>query len=143
MHSFVESPDMKNIYDGNVTTNANGEATVQLPDWFQALNVDFRYQLTCIGQFAQAIVLKEITNNEFVIKTDHPLVKVSWQVTGIRNDPYAKDKRIPVEQIKSATEQGKYIYPQGYGKSTDYFLDLLKPTHLNNTDRVSMVKTGK
>ena len=133
MHSFVESPDMKNIYDGTITTDANGEATVQLPDWFQALNVDFRYQLTCIGQFAQAIILKEITNNKFSIKTDHPSVKVSWQVTGIRNDPYAKEKRIPVEQLKAPDEKGKYIYPQGYGKSTDHLLDILKPMQLDKT----------
>jgi len=30
-HSFVESPDMKNIYDGNVTTDTSGHATVTLP----------------------------------------------------------------------------------------------------------------
>src|SRR5690606_1929323 len=30
-HSFVESPDVKNIYDGIVTLDENGEATVELP----------------------------------------------------------------------------------------------------------------
>jgi len=25
-----------------------------LPDWFEAENTDFRYQLTVVGQFAQA-----------------------------------------------------------------------------------------
>ncbi len=82
VHSFVESPDMKNIYDGTVTTDASGNAVVTMPDWFQALNIDFRYQLTCIGQFAQAIVAREISGNQFAIKTDKPNVKVSWQVTG-------------------------------------------------------------
>jgi hypothetical protein len=48
-HSFVESPDMKNIYDGVVVLNAKGEAVVKLPTWFGALNKDFRYQLTPIG----------------------------------------------------------------------------------------------
>lgn len=48
-HSFVESPDMKNIYDGVVLLDNSGEAVVQLPDWFQALNKDFRYQLTSLG----------------------------------------------------------------------------------------------
>ncbi len=61
-HSFVESPDMKNIYDGNVTTNGNGDAVVTLPKWFETLNRDFRYQLTVIGQFAQAIVGSEISH---------------------------------------------------------------------------------
>src|SRR6202008_3927184 len=73
-HSFVESPDMKNVYDGNVTTNANGEATIRLPDYFDALNQDFRYQLTVIGQFAQAIVSSEIKDNRFTIKTSGPEV---------------------------------------------------------------------
>ena len=45
-----------NVYNGNVTTDANGDATVILPDYFEALNRDFLYQLTVIGQFAQAIV---------------------------------------------------------------------------------------
>jgi len=130
VHSFVESPDMKNIYDGVVTTDANGEAVVTMPAWFEALNMDFRYQLTCIGQFAQAIVANEISNNSFGIKTDLPNVKVSWQVTGTRNDPYARDHRLPVEKLKTGLESGQYIYPQGYGKPPAYSLNILKPTNL-------------
>ena len=130
IHSFVESPDMKNIYDGIVTTDAAGFATVKMPAWFDALNTDFRYQLTCIGQFAQAIVVKEIADQQFSIQTDKPMVKVSWQVTGIRNDPYARDKRLPVEKLKRSDEIGKYIYPQGYGRGQESLLDILKPTQL-------------
>jgi hypothetical protein len=48
-HSFVESPDMKNIYDGVTVLDENGEAEITLPDWFSALNKDFSYQLTAIG----------------------------------------------------------------------------------------------
>ncbi|MEP0861951.1 MAG: hypothetical protein HRF52_11000 [Ignavibacterium sp.] len=114
-HSFVESPDMKNIYDGTVITDASGYATVTLPDWFEALNKDFRYQLTVIGDFAQAIVAQEIHNNQFTIRTDKPNVKVSWQVTGIRHDPFAEKNRIPVEEYKKGDDVGKYLYPDAYG----------------------------
>jgi trimeric autotransporter adhesin len=107
---------MMNIYNGNVTTNERGLATVVLPDYFEALNADFRYQLTVIGQFAQAIVAKEIGNGRFTIKTNRPKVKVSWQVTGIRHDAYANAHRIPVTEDKPAGEQGTYLHPDVYGQ---------------------------
>lgn len=119
VHSFVESPDMMNIYNGIATTNGKGEIEITMPDWFDALNMDFRYQLTCINQFAQAIISKEMSGNRFTIKTDKPNVKVSWQVTGIRNDPYARDHRLPVEKNKTGDEVGRYVYPQGYGRGIE------------------------
>ena len=115
-HSFVESPDMKNIYDGNVTTDANGDAVVTLPDYFDALNRDFRYQLTVIGTFAQAIVAEEVTANRFAIKTSAPNVRVSWQVTGIRHDAFANKNRIQVEEDKPEVERGYYLHPEAFGQ---------------------------
>jgi len=115
-HSFVESPDMMNVYNGNITTDRHGLATVNLPDYFEALNGDFRYQLTVIGQFAQAIVAKKIAANRFVIRTNKPTVEVSWQVTGIRHDAYASRYRIPVEEDKAAGEQGYYLHPEVFGQ---------------------------
>ncbi|MBS4032859.1 MAG: hypothetical protein KGZ85_00220 [Ignavibacterium sp.] len=114
-HSFVESPDMMNIYNGNVTTDGSGYAVVSLPDWFEALNKDFRYQLTVIGDFAQAIIAQEVQGNQFAIRTDKPNIKVSWQVTGIRKDAFAEKYRIPVEEIKKDDEIGKYIHPDAFG----------------------------
>ncbi len=118
-HSFVESPDMMNIYNGNVTTDANGLAVVQLPDWFEALNRDFRYQLTAIGRFAQVIVEREVESNSFTIRTDHPGVKVSWQVTGIRKDAFANAYRIPVEEVKTGAEQGRYLHPDLFSQPAE------------------------
>ena len=115
-HSFVESPDMKNIYDGNVTTDANGDATVTLPDWFDALNKDFRYQLTVIGTFAQAIVAGKVKDNCFTIKTNAPNVEVSWQVTGIRQDAYANKNRIKAEEDKTERERGYYLHPEAFNQ---------------------------
>jgi hypothetical protein len=117
VHSFVESPDMMNIYNGNVTTSSNGIAVVELPSYFEVLNMDFRYQLTVIGEFAQAIIKEEISGNQFTIQTDKPHVKVSWQVTGVRNDAWAQANRIEVEVDKGDLEKGLYLHPELYGKS--------------------------
>jgi hypothetical protein len=116
IHCSVESPEMMNIYNGNITTNQDGEATVILPDYFDALNVDCRYQLTVIGQFAQAIVAREIKNNRFGIKTDRPPVKVSWQVSGIRQDAYSRTHPMVVEREKPSAEKGFFLHPQAHGQ---------------------------
>ena len=107
VHSSVESSEMVNIYSGNVVTDELGLATVKLPDWFEAENTDFRYQLTVIGRrFAQAIVSKEIENNQFTISTNATNVKVSWQITAVRRDSYAKAHPLVVEQQKPESERG-------------------------------------
>ena len=120
-HSFVESPDMMNVYNGNVVVDAKGEATVQLPEYFEALNQDFRYQLTAIGAPGPNLyVAQEISGNQFKIAGASPNSKVSWQVTGIRHDPYAEQNRIQPVVDKPADEKGKYLYPEVYNKpSTD------------------------
>jgi hypothetical protein len=115
VHSFVESPEMMNVYNGNIETDASGFANVTLPDYFETANKDFRYQLTVIGKFAQAIVAEEIKNNQFVIQTNEPNVKVSWQITGIRNDKYAQENRINPEPFKEDKAKGKYLNPELYG----------------------------
>jgi hypothetical protein len=122
-HSFVESPDMMNIYNGNVTTDASGEATITLPDWFEALNRDFRYQLTVIGQFAQAIVSSKVKGNRFTIRTSVPGIEVSWQVTGIRQDAWADAHRIPVEQDKPERERGYYLHPSLFNQPEEKGLE--------------------
>jgi hypothetical protein len=110
-HSFVESPDMMNIYNGVATLDARGKALVKLPQYFEALNRDFRYQLTCVGGASPIYVAREISNNQFVIAGGKPGLKVSWQVTGIRHDDYANSHRIEVEEEKPAGEKGHYLYP--------------------------------
>jgi hypothetical protein len=115
-HSFVESPDMMNVYSGTVKTDKKGNARVALPEYFESLNRDFRYQLTAIGQFAQLMVSKEIKGNEFAIKSDPPKVKVSWQVTGVRRDAWAEANRIPAEEDKPKREKGSYLHPELFEK---------------------------
>jgi hypothetical protein len=126
-HSFVESPDMMNLYNGNVALDDSGQAWVQLPDWFEALNQDFRYQLTSIGQFAPLYIAQEVQDNRFLIGGGVPGMLVSWQVTGIRHDPYAEAHRIPVEEDKPLDEQGTFLYPELYGQAASFSLPPLQP----------------
>jgi len=134
VHSFVESEDMMNVYNGNVVTDANGIVTVKLPDYFEAVNKDFRYQLTVVGVFAQAIIKEKVKDNEFVIQTNQPNVEVSWQVTGIRADPYAVQNRIvPVIEKK---DKGTYLHPTAYEKP-----ETMSETYKNDAWRRERDKT--
>ncbi len=117
VHTSIESSERLNLYSGNVTTNAEGFATVTVPDWFEALNEDFRYQLTVIGSFAQAIIKEKLVDGQFVIQTNAPAIEVSWQVTGVRHDPWAEAHPTEVEVQKPAAERGRYLHPEAYGQT--------------------------
>ena len=117
VHASVESSEMMNIYTGNVVTDELGLATVTLPDWFQAENTDFRYQLTVVGgRFAQAIVSKESPTTSSRSTRTPRTCKVSWQITAVRQDAYAKAHPVVVEQEKPASERGFYQHPELYGQ---------------------------
>jgi trimeric autotransporter adhesin len=114
-HSAVESSDMMNIYNGVAVLDASGEAVIQMPEWFGSLNRDFRYQLTCIGGFAPVFVAEELANNRFKIGGGRGGMKISWQITGVRQDAWANAHRTPVEQMKSDRERGFYLSPEAFG----------------------------
>ncbi|MGD9526644.1 MAG: hypothetical protein AB7V44_07630 [Pseudonocardia sp.] len=118
-HSFVESPDMANLYTGVVVTDDDGRATVSLPDYFEALNRDHRFQLTTIGALALATVEGGVMDNAFTVRTDKPGVTVSWQVTGVRQDPWAEANRVVVERDKPADERSRFLHPELYGHGDD------------------------
>lgn len=116
-HSFVESPERTNIYNGNVVLDNNGEATIEMPDWFEALNKDFRYQLTAIGTPGPGLyIAKEINNNQFSIAGGTPGLKVSWMVTGVRHDAWAEANPLVVEENKDPDIQGFYVHPELFGQ---------------------------
>ena len=116
-HSFVGSSEMKNIYDGVAMLGPSGTATVPLPDWFETLNRDFRYQLTAIGTpQAGLFVSREVAHHEFTVAGGVPGARVSWQVTGVRHDPWANAHPIQARQAKSDSDRGFYIVPELYGQ---------------------------
>ena len=119
-HSFVESPEMKNVYDGIVDLDNNGECCVELPGWFEALNSDFRYLLTPVGKAAPELhVAREIAGNRFYIAGGKPEMKVCWQVTGIRKDAWAQAHRLIVEEEKPESERGYYQHPEAYNQPVE------------------------
>ncbi|MGH9440841.1 MAG: hypothetical protein ACRD16_01050, partial [Thermoanaerobaculia bacterium] len=116
-HSVVESPDRMNIYNGMVRLDSKGEATVAMPEWFEAVNEEFRYQLTAVGGPGRDLyVADEVQNNQFRIAGGTPGLKVSWQVTGIRHDAYAARNPVSVEAEKPESERGLYLSPEAFGQ---------------------------
>lgn len=119
-HSFVESPDMMNIYNGVILLDTDGNAVVELPDYFEVLNRDFRYQLTPIGaSMPNLYIASEISTNQFMISGGVPNAKVSWEVTGVRQDPSSNLHRIQVEEDKPEQHMGKYLDPEAFGFGND------------------------
>jgi hypothetical protein len=123
LHTSVESSEMMNIYSGNITTDELGVATVTLPDWFEAENGDFRYQLTTIGRDAHAWISQKVANHQFKIATNATFVEVSWQITAVRQDAYAKAHPLVVEQQKTGQERGFYRHPELYGQPEEKRID--------------------
>jgi hypothetical protein len=111
-HSAIESDEMKNIYDGVAQLDSQGHAEVVLPDWFEALNENFRYQLTPIGAPAPDLhIAGELRDGRFSIAGGQPGSTVCWQVSGVRHDAYAKAHPLQVESEKSRDEAGLYLHP--------------------------------
>lgn len=124
-HSFVESPDAKNIYDGIAVLDERGEAVVELPSYFLALNKDFRYLVTPIARPAPNLHMSREVSKRwgiagtpvFKITGGNPGQKVSWQVSGVRKDPYILDNPIEVEVEKGSGQpvgKGEYLAPEAY-----------------------------
>jgi len=142
-HACIESDELANIYSGNVTTDAAGVAAVTLPDYFEALNTDYRYQLTVIGQFAQAIVSEKVAGNRFSIRTNQPHVEVSWQVTGIRKDAYALAHPLVVEREKSQQDRGKFLYPVELGQPAANAVGIIARQGEESAQRNSAAQDGE
>jgi hypothetical protein len=120
VHASLESSEMKNIYDGVARLNESGLAAVVLPAWFEALNGNFRYQLTAIGTPQPGLyVAEEISGNQFTVAGGIPGARVSWQVTGVRKDPWARANPLVVEREKTEAERGFYLHPELFGAAPE------------------------
>ncbi|WP_426513840.1 hypothetical protein ACPPVO_26455 [Dactylosporangium sp. McL0621] len=118
-HTSVESDERAVQYNGNVTLAKDGTATVRLPEWMDALATDFRYQLTCIGGHANVYIAEEVRDNAFRIAGGTAGLKVSWQLTGVRQDAFARANDFVVEEDKPEDERGFYVHPEAYGRQMD------------------------
>jgi len=116
LHNAVEAPERKNVYDGVARLDKDGATWVELPEWFEALNGDFRYQLTAVGGAAPNLhVAEEVSENRFKIAGGQEGMRICWQLTGTRKDPWAAANPFEVEQEKPEEERGRYLDPSLYG----------------------------
>ncbi|RME38807.1 MAG: hypothetical protein D6788_06710, partial [Planctomycetota bacterium] len=135
-HASVDSPDRKNVYDGVAVLDETGSATVRLPDYVEAFNRDFRYQLTPLGAPMPGLhVAREIRDNRFRIAGGAPGMKVSWQITGIRRDPWAEAHPVIVEKDKPVEQRGHYLHPELYGQPKAKRIDTDLSLILGSVDR--------
>src|SRR3989338_984853 len=130
-HSFVESPEVKNVYVGRATLDDAGEATIQLPSYFLALNKDFRYFATPVGNSMPDLYLSIEVKQRIFGLVGAPVFTiaggaaggyVSWMVTGVRHDAYIlANPVIPVVEKAPGTPyaQGMYVHPGLYATSTN------------------------
>ena len=65
-------------------------------------------------------------------------MKVSWQVTGIRQDAYANKHRIPVEQDKPDRERGRYLHPDLFDQPEEKSV-----TFATHADLMRQLKTAR
>jgi len=144
-HASVESSEMMNIYTGNVVLDASGAGVVQLPSWLEALNSDFRYQLTAVGGPGPGLyIAQEIQNGSFRIAGGTPGLKVSWQVTGVRQDAYAKANPLVVEVEKPEQERGYYIHPQLFGQPPTKSIEWAQhPLQMKKLQKTQATETPK
>lgn len=126
-HSCVESDERRTVYDGEVTLDSNGEATVVLAAWFGALNRNARIQLTSIATGAPNLHVKsEVSNNRFAVAGGASGQKVYWHLTATRQDAYAKAHPLAVEAAKTDAERGRYLHPEVHGKAASTSIDSLR-----------------
>jgi len=121
-HSFAESPEMLNIYKGNART-AGGKKTVQMPDWFVALNGgnadNYSFSVTPLNGFCGQYYVDNsevASKGRFTVVTERDC-EFSWVVYAVRHDAFALKNPVVVEQSKQDAGLGSncYLSPSAFG----------------------------
>ncbi|MCC7433273.1 MAG: hypothetical protein IT363_01210 [Methanoregulaceae archaeon] len=133
LHYSTESPTPQNFYSGNVKTNAQGKAWVELPSYFAEINANFKYQLTVVDDnesdtFVHVKVGRKIARNRFLIMSSEPNVEVSWRVEADRNDLWVRKNGANTEVDKQPNERGLYQHPELYGLRKEYGINESRKT---------------
>ena len=153
-HYAMESPEVLNIYRGNINLDGNGEATVSLPEYFNSININYSYNLTPIGQQAPNLFIKEEVNGtgSFIISGGNANQKISWVVYAERNDLYMQRERENkpemVEVEKEGENKGKYLMPSLYNQPPEMGIfysgkSIEIKTDRQNKSQIRKVVTGK
>ncbi|NVO02165.1 MAG: collagen-like protein [Bacteroidetes bacterium] len=120
-HFSIESNEVLNMYRGTVVLDSKGEAIVELPNYFESININYSYNLTPIGAPVNLYIKEEIKGGKFSIAGGNNGMKICWVVYAERNDEFVKqnpDVR-QVEVNKSQSQKGKYLMPSLYKQSND------------------------
>ncbi len=119
IHFATEGPEPFNVYAGRVIADGDGQARVDLPEWFEAVNSRFRYQLTPIGAPAPELhIAREIQANHFLIAGGRAGQAVSWEVRARRNDRTMRRLEPVPEMEKPAHLRGTFLDPVAWGDSS-------------------------
>jgi hypothetical protein len=128
-HYNLESPEPYNLYQGTITLDETGSAWVSLPDYFDAINTDFSYQLTAVGAAMPNLhISNTINGNRFQISGGVAYKRVSWQITALRNDSMVRNNGFLTEVEKPEAEKGTYLYPEGFGEGKELQRDYKRIT---------------
>jgi hypothetical protein len=120
-HNCMESPEHLVVYRGKVRLDADGQGSVQMPEYFQALAKEHEASIHLTPAGASPFMVSGQWNTDFAGFTIHgdPAREVFWEVLAERDDPVTRQLARPVEEDKGPDnkycDRGKLLHPSAYG----------------------------
>lgn len=141
-HASIESNEILNLYRGTDLFDSSGKATISLPKYFDAININPSYQLTAIGAAMPNLYIeRELENGVFVIAGGIPGKKVSWQVTAERNDPYLQQNpNNRIMEFDKGPKKGKYLMPHLFNQPEESRIGFSKNRTIKKLDKKNVKK---